>query len=826
MCQSTPFAGTAQQLVRHGLSSVIAMQFSISDQAAIILAKEFYCALADGYPVDAALAEARIAIFAQSDSTSRTSRGAEWAVPILFMRAPHGRLFDMADLYDDDESERDDSPAPGDPPYQGLHYFSEKEAYRFFGREKLTAELVAHLRYVGFLAVVGASGSGKSSLVRAGLVPALSGDEVLEDGTFPPEESQHWAVHIITPTNHPLEALAASLTRDVESVTATGTLMDDLAQDARSLHLYVRKLLSQNSEATRLLLVVDQFEELFTLCRDKTKRKAFVDNLLTASERGPTIVVITLRADFYTHCSQFENLRHALETKQKYIGAMTTEELRSAIEKPAQQGEWEFEEGLVDLLLEDVGEEPGALPLLSHALLETWQRRRGRLLTFAGYREAGGIKGAIARTADRVFYQHLNEEQQKIARSLFLRLTELGEGAQDTRRRVSFTELIESSQSGPVETVIKLLADKRLITTDASNLSNPLGPEGAAKGQQEENQHLVHVEVAHEALIREWPTLREWLDEDREGLRIHRDLTEAALKWQKLKRDPGALYRGTRLAQTLEWATDHLTSLNTLERRFLGDSKELVEREKQERQAQQKRELEAAQKLAQAQQEQVTIQRQANKRLQKRNRLITAVGIIALVAAVLASFFWWDANNERNNVQMASTQVAQQRDLAEQQKQEAERQARIATARQLAAQAQSALDKYPQRSLLLALEALNVTMREKERRVPAAEQALRDALANTGGIGLSGHEDAIRAVSISPDNHWLVTGSWDKTARLWDLTQQEPQAEGVILRGHSAWISAVSISPDNHQTHPTQCVGCVWCGGSCLSCSCVKLSRW
>jgi len=191
-------------------------------------------------------------------------------------------------------------------------------------------------------------------------------------------------------------------------------------------------------------------------------------------------------------------------------------------------------------MLHDVGmsegrqPEPGALPLLSHALLETWKRRRANTLTLKGYYEAGGVRGAIAQTAESVFRHELTPQQQSIARSVFLRLTELGEGTQDTRRRAAVSELIPPSPYGDavqVEDVLVKLADARLITTG----------EGT-------------VEVAHEALIREWPTLREWLAEDREGLRLHRHLTQATLDWETMQRDPGALYRGARLAQTLEWA--------------------------------------------------------------------------------------------------------------------------------------------------------------------------------------------------------------------------------------------------------------------------------
>ena len=299
-----------------------------------------------------------------------------------------------------------------------MQYFDVADAADFFGREALTAELVGYLRDHSLLAVVGASGSGKSSLVRAGLIPALEQGQPLADGTQPPKGSDRWLKHIITPTVKPLESLAASLTQDSESVTATATLIDDLVKDPRSLHLYARRLLSRPGSGSRLLLVVDQFEELFTLCKDKAQRKAFVDALLTAAcpDEGASCVpaqsvvsvVWTLRADFYAHCAEFENLRAALQDYQRYIGAMSQEELRRVIEEPAKRGGWELEPGLVEMLLQDVGDEPGALPLLSHALLETWKRRRGRIMTLAGYAASGRVQGAIAKTADDVYGHELD----------------------------------------------------------------------------------------------------------------------------------------------------------------------------------------------------------------------------------------------------------------------------------------------------------------------------------------------------------------------------------------------------------------------------------
>ena len=451
-----------------------------------------------------------------------------------------------------------EAPALGEPPFKGLQYFDVDDAALFYGREHLTARLVARLRQEHFLAVVGSSGSGKSSVIRAGLIHSLKQQQPLVDGTLPPEGSTRWQIHVLTPTAHPIEALAASLTRGAESVLATTTLIDDLRRDSRSLRLVVRRMLS-NSSAHQLLLIIDQFEELFTQCKDDSEREQFIDNVLVAANEddGPTLVMIGLRADFYDHCAKFESLREVLATHQEFIGPMSLEELRRAIKEPAIQNGWNFEPGLVETILQDVGTEPGALPLLSHALLKTWENRRGYTMTLEGYTQAGGVRSAIAKTAESTF-NRLKPSEQVIARSIFLCLTDLGEGTLVTRRRASINELTARPEDRPtVELVLKSLADARLVTTEKDA-----------------------AEVAHEALIREWPTLRRWLDEDREGLRIHRHLTEISKEWQVHQRDVADLIRGARLTQAREWAAAHTSQLSPLETAFLEASQTVLKREK------------------------------------------------------------------------------------------------------------------------------------------------------------------------------------------------------------------------------------------------------
>ncbi|MBF8284852.1 MAG: hypothetical protein HW378_3767, partial [Anaerolineales bacterium] len=493
-------------------------------------------------------------------------------------------------------------PAPGDPPYKGLQYFDEHDADHFFGRERLTAKIVSRLPQTRFLTIIGASGSGKSSLIRAGVIPALRRGQSLADGSLPPTGSGQWDIRTLTPTAHPLEALAATLARHEESVTAMTALQQDLAAEPRALALAAQRLLARNGKR-HLLLFIDQFEELFTLCRQPAERETFINNLLAAvapEAQQPVTVLAALRADFYAQCSQHAGLREWVSQQQEYIGAMSRDELLSAILQPAALGNWKIQEGLVELMLDEAGGEPGALPLLSHALLETWSRRRGRKLTLSGYQESGGIQGAIAKTAETVFQQRLAPAQRPIARMIFLQLTELGasENSPDTRRRVPFSELITRATDAPtLEAVLNILADARLITTGTL-------PPGDAKV----------VEVAHEAIIREWPTLRHWLNENREGLLRQRQLTEDANDWEKLGRDAGALYRGARLRQNLEWAERFPEPLTVLETEFLQASRENVEREAAE-----------AKRLAQATQKQ---------------RVLAAIAAISVLVMVVAGVVW------------------------------------------------------------------------------------------------------------------------------------------------------------------------------------------
>lgn len=349
-------------------------------------------------------------------------------------------------------------PQPGVCPYRGLQAFDEEHAPFYFGRQRELQRLVERLKGARLLAVLGPSGSGKSSLVRAGLLPALRG------GALPGSES--WTVRKFTPGAQPLTALAAQLTRLAPEVAMQGTL-DRLRDDLRSLHLAVALALADQPPGQQLVWLVDQFEEIFTLCGDAAERQAFIDNLLYAATvpGGRSAVLLTMRADFYPRCAAHSELAAMVGTHQFLVGAMDAEGLRQSVEQPAWRVGLELEQGLAETILDDVASQPGALPLLEHALLELWRRRRGNLLTLEAYRESGGVAGAIAQRAEAV-YGAFDADEQAVARRILLRLTQPGDGTEDTRRRATVAEFAAGTEANAatVERVVGALVDARLLT--------------------------------------------------------------------------------------------------------------------------------------------------------------------------------------------------------------------------------------------------------------------------------------------------------------------------------------------------------------------------
>ncbi|MER5262718.1 helix-turn-helix domain-containing protein [Actinosynnema sp. NPDC002837] len=421
----------------------------------------------------------------------------------------------------------DDGPAP----YFGLSAFGPEDGDWFFGRERLTDDLATRVANRRFLAVFGASGVGKSSLLRAGLLPRLSsgGGHVL----------------LLTPGMHPMDAIATGLASLLG--IPSDEVLADLRAGRRGLNEIATRALQDTSPSADLIIVVDQFEEVFTLCSDQDERDTFITTLTYAacSQDSRVRVVLGIRADFLAHCSVHGALVEAMRDAQFTVGPMTVEELRRAITHPANRAQCAVESSLLTHLVSHTHSRAGALPLLSHALRETWRRRKGNTLTLAGFHATGGIQGALSTTAEAL-YADLDDAGRRLARDLFTRLTALGDGHEDTKRRVTITEL----DAGPeLDVLLDRFARARLITLDHDT-----------------------VEFSHEILVNAWPRLRTWLDDDRDALRLHHALSEAARQWEELDNDPGALYRGARLTAAQEWATSGNRVLTRAESSFLDAS--------------------------------------------------------------------------------------------------------------------------------------------------------------------------------------------------------------------------------------------------------------
>jgi WD40 repeat protein/transcriptional regulator with XRE-family HTH domain len=598
-------------------------------------------------------------------------------------------------------------------PYRGLEVFNEEHAGLFFGREAEVQRLLEYLKSSRFLAVVAPSGGGKSSLVRAGLLPALRA------GALPASDT--WKSSVLTPGPEPLTALAAAVVHAAGGDAMQPTL-DLLAEDARTLHLAGELALAHRPRAARLVWVVDQFEEVFTQCWDEQEGAQFVANLLYAATvpSGRSVVVLTMRADVYARCTEYPELAACIAAHQHLLGPMDEYGFRQAIEGPAQRTGLTFEPGLVDTILDDVAGEPGALPLLEYALMELWRHRHGNALTFDGYAGIGGVQGALALRAESV-YGNLSPAEQGIAQRLLLRLTEPGDGTEDSRRRAPVAELeTVGTTRDDTERVVSALAEARLLVTAA-----------------DAETHERYVEVAHEALIRHWPRLRQWVDDDRAALRAHRRLNESACEWQRLNREDEALLRGARLAEALEWRQHREHELNALEHDFLEASAAFEDRQRRTRDHQRK--------------------------------LVTAILAVGLSVALL----------------LAGISVLQWR--------HAEDARQVALSQELAFQAdivRAGLAVELPRSVLLAIEGF--------RRAPSpqAERALRADLALLAKPIVSmAHPARVQAIAYSPDGQQLATASFDGLAHVWDPVS----GRELMALQHDGPVQALDYSPDGRE---------------------------
>jgi WD40 repeat protein/energy-coupling factor transporter ATP-binding protein EcfA2 len=606
-------------------------------------------------------------------------------------------------------------------PYKGLRAFDEPDAEDFFGRDGLVGEVLDRLAGGApqgrLVLVVGGSGSGKSSLVRAGLLPRVR--QGAGGG------SERWFVAAMVPGASPFKELAESLRR--VAVGETGGLADELAASLQGIDRVVHRIVPQGGE---LLLVVDQLEELFSLA-DHDEQRAFLDGLTHALSVADSRlrVVATLRADFYDRPLRFERFGAAVGDATVPVAAMSAAELEAAIVGPAARVGGRVEPALVAELVGAVLHEPAALPSLQFTLYELADRNPDGNLTLAAYRALGGVDAAIAARAEHL-YRSLDDPARDGVRRLFERLVVVGAEGEPTRRRALRTELAAAAgpPAGEVLDVIEVWAQARLLTLDRH-------PESRAPT----------VEVAHEALLREWPRLRGWLEEDREEIVALGQLREAATSWEGLARDPGALYRGARLDTALQLADRGTRTLPPREREFLDASRTERDRERQHEADQLKRTA------------------RANRRLRAQ---LVALAIFLVIALVVGAV----AVSERNR---------------------AEREGQVATARELAAAATANLDVDPELSVNLALAAVDRSRAGEGSVLPEAEQALHDAVtASRAALRVPGVGGA---VEWSPDGKRVAAARPEGTVDILDARTGEPLH---AISGHETPVNGIAFSPD------------------------------
>jgi WD40 repeat protein/serine/threonine protein kinase len=604
---------------------------------------------------------------------------------------------------------------PAHNPYKGLRAFQETDVSDFFGRDSLIERLLQQLtnQKTQFLAIVGPSGSGKSSVAKAGLIPCLRQGAITQ--------SERWFVAEMLPSKNPMHDLATALLG--VAVTSPDNLLEQLKEDEHGLHKIIDQILPDDD--TELVLLIDQFEEVFTLVDNHQDRVHFLNSITNAvtTAFSRLWVIITLRADFYDRPLLYPRFSELVRQHTEVVVPLTVEELGEVIISPAEQVGIQVDAGLVAAIIADVNEQPGALPLLQYTLTELFEQREQNILTLEAYHASDGVLGALANRAEEI-YNSFGTTQQRFTRQTFLRLVTLGEGTEDTRRRVERNELLATEIDNlALQNILDTFGQHRLLTFD-----------------HDPSTRVPTVEIAHEALISGWGRLRTWINASRDDLRLHRRLTTISTEWANANNDASFLATGARLEQVESWLASTEIILNQQEMRFITAS--IAQRQQQKQDA----------AIRQAREE--ILERRSRVRLYA---LVFFMFIAAIGAFILTGWALRERTTAEENANMSATAAAAfERSAAE------GRSLALTTAAR-----QAIRDDNPDLAIALALEANRIDQPHSQ-----AQQVLAEAVYSTGTRSrrlIPATDHAIFSSAYSGDGRTLLVAYDDRVVRHWDM---------------------------------------------------------
>jgi WD40 repeat protein/uncharacterized caspase-like protein len=656
-------------------------------------------------------------------------------------------------------------------PYRGLQAFTEDDAQYFYGRESLTQQLLQAIQQQACLAVVGASGSGKSSIVQAGLIAQLRQGQQIPS-------SDQWFIARMRPGDRPLDALAKRLADRPEYQFQ---IEGFLHQGAEGFVQWIR-----TRPEPMVLLVVDQFEELFTLSPAEDRRRflaLILEAVQYASDRFK--LVLTLRADFIASGLEIPELAPVLQRSSLFVSpSLADEDYRSVIVRPAEQVGLTVEPALVEVLLKELDRSPGNLPLLEFVLEQLWQQRDSGQLTLKAYQQQiGGLQGALERKAQST-YDLLDPMAQDCARWIFLSLTQLGDNTEDTRRRILKADLVVSKYSSElIDRTLQILTSAKLIVINTDD-SLPAQSRDASSVTPTLSPMSVTIEVAHEILIRHWSTLRWWLDENRSRLRAQRQIEQAATQWDKHDRQDDFLLRGIRLAEAEELYIQYTDELSTETQQFIEACLAARQREQDE----------------------------AKRQLKRAQRIAVTIGVLGLSATGFAGLSMWNQRNAQirevqalsasseamlnSNAQLESLIAAVKAGRQTQQLDRPWNFLPMSAKMGAIATLQQALTQTQELNRLTAhAQQVNSSVMSPDGQTiaTASDDGTVKLWSNNGQFlrDLTGHQDRVLAVAFSSGSSLIATASADKTIRIWNR-------EGKLLQtltGHADWVTDVQFNP-------------------------------